>query len=225
MKALWSGIGIVDGRGKLNGTVMSSNRGGGYCRTKVSPSQPRSARQLTVRSRLSGFAQSFRSLTADEISAWNAAVSQWARTDIFGKVKNPTGLDLYVRLNARLDDIGVAAITTPPTPEGAEQVVAGALIMTNGGAKTIAYTGATVDSTVQVYATKPLSPGIRNYTNEMRRIGTFAGGVASPVDISTMYETKFGEPAVGTRVAVRLVAVNETTGENSLFSESSTITV
>lgn len=225
MKVKWSGIGMVDGRGKINGSVAAKNRSGAYARVKVSPTNPRTARQLTIRARLTGFAQGFKALNEDEITAWNAAVQQWKKTDVFGDLHNPTGLDLYVRLNARLADIGVAAISQPPTPVGAEQVIAGALVMNSGGAKTVAYTGATAASTVQVYATPGLSPGIRSYTTYMRRIGTFAGGAASPVDISTMYEAKYGEPAAGTRVAVRLVAVNETTGENSLPSEATTITV
>ena len=44
---------VVDGRNKIGGHVMSKNRAGAYMRTKVSPVNPRSLDQMSVRSRLS----------------------------------------------------------------------------------------------------------------------------------------------------------------------------
>lgn len=223
MKGKWSGFGLVDGRGKLNGHVASKNRSGAYVRTKVSPSNPRTAFQLTVRSRLTFFAQSWRALAAASIEAWNAAVNQFQKTNVFGDKVNPTGLDLYTRLNANLQNAGAAALTDPPLPEGAEQPVVGTVVITNGGAKTVAYTGTTVASRIIVEATPGLSPGIRSLNGRFRQIGTFAGGTASPLDIASMYEAKFGDPAVGLLVGVQLKAINLTTGEASLVSRGTVL--
>lgn len=99
------------------------------------------------------------------------------------------------------------------------------MVITNGGAKTIAHTGSGAGFSVQVWATPGVSPGKSFLKNEYRLITSFAGPGASPEDIATAYEARFGEPAVGTKVGVRLVSVNETTGEASVPSESQTIVV
>src|SRR5690606_26146133 len=93
------GMMMTDARGKLGGQVFSKNRGGSYIRTKVTPSNPRSSFQQAIRTLLSGFSQAWSSLTANQRSAWNGAVSNWSKTDIFGDIKNPTGKNLFVRLN------------------------------------------------------------------------------------------------------------------------------
>ena len=50
MKAKFGSF-IVDGRGKVNGHVISKNRAGSYIRTKVTPVNPRSTAQLTQRAK------------------------------------------------------------------------------------------------------------------------------------------------------------------------------
>lgn len=225
MKIKFSGLGVVDGRGKINGTVASKSRSGAYARVKVSGTNPQTSFQLAVRNRLTFFSQAWRSLGAAVINSWNSATDQWRRTNVFGDGVAPTGKNLYTRLNANIQSVGGTAITAPPAPLGAQQVVAGALVMTNGGAKTIAYTGTTVLSTVQVWATAGQSAGVRFLKNKYKLVTTFLGNTASPVDISTAYEARYGEPAVGSYVGVKLVAIRLTTGENSLPSEATTTTV
>jgi hypothetical protein len=110
-------------------------------------------------------------------------------------------------------------------PAGGGQVVAGTAVITNGGPKTVAHTEDTAGHTVLVFATPGVSPGKSFLKNDYRLITTFAGGSASPEDIATAYEARFGDPAVGTKVGVRLVSVNNNTGETSVPSESQTIVV
>lgn len=225
MKVKWSGIGAVEGRGKLNGSVASRNRAGSYFRVKVSGVNPQTSFQQAARNLLTSFSQGWRSLTQAQRDAWDAAVSDFARTDIFGDLRNPTGKNLYSRLNVNLANAGQTAITDPPLPAGGGQVVAGAVVMTNGGAKTVAHTEDTAGHTVLVFATPGVSPGKSFLKNDYRLISTFTGGAASPADIAAAYQARFGEPTVGTKVGVRLVSVNDTTGETSVPSESQTIVV
>lgn len=225
MKLKWSGFGAVDGRGKINGHVASKNRAGAYARTKVTPVNPQSSYQLASRNLLTTFSQGWKALLQAERDAWDAAVGNFAKTDVFGDIRNPTGKNLYTSLNTNLLNIGQTAITEPPLPSGAGTVTAGALVMTNGGAKTIAHTGDTAGHTVQVWATPGVSPGKKFVKNDYRLITTFTGGAASPANIATAYAARFGQPAVGTRVSVKLVSVNDNTGEVSVPSEATTITV
>lgn len=225
MKVKFSGLGVVDGRGKINGTVASKNRSGAYARVKVSPTNPQTTDQVAVRSRLTGFSQGWRALTQAQIAAWNSAVQGFARSNVFGDKVNPTGKNLYVRLNANLQAVAVAAITDPPNPEGAEQVIAGVAVSTNGGAMSIAHTGTTVASKIEVWATAPMSAGISFLKGRYRLLSVSAGGAASPLVVTAAYNAKFGDPAVGTKVGFALKAINATTGEESLMSTSETITV
>lgn len=225
MKVKWSGIGAVEGRGKINGSVASRNRAGAYFRVKVSGVNPQTSFQQASRNLLTSFSQAWRSLTQAQRNAWDAAVADFARTDIFGDLRNPTGKNLYSGLNVNLANAGQTAITDPPLPAGGGQVMAGAVVMTNGGAKTVAHTEDTAGHTVLVFATPGVSPGKSFLKNDYRLISTFTGGAASPANIATAYQARFGEPAVGTKVGVRLVSVNDNTGETSVASESQTITV
>jgi hypothetical protein len=224
MKAKFGMI-VVDGRGKLGGHVLSKNRGGAYARTKVTPVNPQTSFQLAARNLLASLSQGWRSLTQAQRDAWNAAVQSFQKTDVFGDLRTPTGKNLYLALSANLDTVGQAPLTDPPVPRGAEGIVAGALVMTNGGAKTIAHNVTAADMPVQVWATPGVSAGKEFLKNDYRLISTLAGAATSPSDISTAYEARFGEPPIGTRVGVKLVAVNDGTGERSSPSEATTITV
>lgn len=225
MKLKWSGFGATDGRGKIGGHVASKNRSGAYARTKVTPTNPQSTFQLAARNLFTSFSQGWRALTQAQRDAWDGAVADFAKTDIFGDLRNPTGKNLYSRLNINLSNIGQPEIQDPPLPSGAGQVIAGALVMTNGGAKTIAHTADTLGHVIQVWATPGVSAGKKFLKNDYRLISTFAGGAVSPENIATAYNARFGQPAVGTRVGVRLVSINETTGEMGIPSEATTITV
>ena len=225
MKLKWSGFGATDGRGKIGGHVASKNRSGAYARTKVTPTNPQSSFQLGARNLLSNLSQGWRSLNQADRDAWDVAVGSFARTDIFGDLRNPTGKNLYARLNINLTNISQSLISVPPLPAGGGQVIAGAVVMTNGGAKTVAHTEDTAGHTIQVWATPGVSVGKKFLKNDYRLITYFTGGAASPTNIAADYQARFGEPAVGTRVGIRLVSVNDTTGENGVPSESTTITV
>lgn len=216
---------MVDGRGKLGGQVASKNRSGAYVRTKVTPTNPQTAHQANARNLLTSVSQAWRALTQAEITAWNNAVDLFAKTNIFGNKVQPSGKNLHQALNTNLALIGQSAITSPPAPAGAGQVVAGTAVATNGGAYSIAHTEDTAGHTIEVWATPGVPKGIGFIKNRFRLISTFVGGSVSPEVVTTAYTARFGEAAVGSNVSFRLVSVNNTTGEASVASESSTVTV
>lgn len=215
MKTKFGAI-IVDGRGKIGGHVASKNRGGAYLRTKVTPTNPKSVAQSAVRNRLTSLSQAWKSLTETQRSAWNAAVANFAKTDIFGDIKQPTGLNLYVKLNANLGQIGVNALTTPPLPSsvvavtgvsGAAGVGAGTFVLS------FAPTPIPANTSYIVRATKQLSPGISNISNELRDIVILPPTTATGESIMTSYTNKFGSLTAGQKIGLSLTAVNELTGQ------------
>ena len=216
-KVLFTAI-VADMRNKLNGSVFSKNRGGAYVRTKVTPVNAQTARQVAARSLLASLAQSFRSLTQEQINAWNSAVEGWQRTDIFGNSVKPTGLALYVRLNTNIINGEGTIITTPPAPVGAaalEGLSVGASV--SGDACDIQFGPATVpaDHALYVESTSMLSPGINNAKSRFRYIDVQGATATSPLDIFGVQTAKFGPLVEGQKMFVRAKFINILTGEVS----------
>jgi len=222
MKGKW-GMMMVDGRGKLGGHVLSKGRSGAIARTKVSGVNPQTSYQLAARAKLTTLSQGWRALTQPQRDAFNAAVPDFAKTDIFGDIRNPTGKNLYTKLGINALLAGQAVPTAPDSLQAVGNVLAGAVVMTDGGTKTVAFTTTDAPDNVQVWATAPMSPG-REFLKGRYRLLSVVASPTSPLDISAAYEARFGEPTAGTRVGVKLVPASDT-GLVGQASESTTITV
>jgi hypothetical protein len=226
MSKLKFGSIVVDGRGKIGGHVLSKNRGGSYLRTKVTPVNGRSDGQLSVRNRFTGFSQGWRGLTEDQRAAWSAAVADFARTDIFGDLKNPSGSNLYQRLNNILAQIGEDSISVPPIPSEVSQVVLSSIAVSTGDGSIECTFAPTVPAgcTVIVRATPALSAGKMYVKNQMRIIQTLAAATATGADIATAWVAKFGTiPAAGSKISVQFLPVNLATGQIGSPSQASAV--
>lgn len=226
LKIQWGAL-VVAGRGKIGGQVASKNRSGSYMRNKVTPVNPRSASQTTVRNRLTNFSQAWRGLSEAQRAAWNAAVGDFSKTNIFGDSVQPTGFNLYQRLNNNLIRIGEAAINTPPAPAAITDIIIGALSAAAGaGTISLAYTaGADAGSEIEVWATPPVSAGVSFVKSEYRLIGQFTANAASPFNAAADYVAKFGSITgkSGQKIFFKTVAVNVTTGQSGVPQSTSAI--
>jgi len=214
MKVLWGAL-IVDGRRKIGGQVASKNRGGAYMRNKVTPVNPQTASQTEIRNRLASISQSWRALTAAQRAAWNGAVANFARTDIFGNLKNPSGFNLYQRLNNVVVSLGEDTMDTPPNPTSVAQFSNLVLTYTSGTpALSLAFdVTAGADAGYKLYATPPLSAGIDFVKSEYRLIKFSGNNPTSPLNILADYTAVFGAVgSVGTKIFVKLVPAGSTTG-------------
>jgi hypothetical protein len=226
-KVLFSAL-ITDMRNKLNGSVFSRNRGGAFLRTKITPTNPKSAAQVAQRSKLASFSQSWRALTEAQRSAWLGAVSSWAKTDIFGATVNPSGSTLYIRLNINVALAGGTQLVLPPSQVGATAITEISVVADVSDANVeVAYLPNAVPAghAMVIEATPQLSPGISNANNQFRVVQTFDAAETSPADISTAYITKFGTLIAGKKMFVRAKFINKTTGEVSQALNSSVIVV
>lgn len=217
---------VVDGRGKLGGHVASKNRGGTYFRTKVSPINPQTTRQSAVRSQLTGWAQAFRSLTAAQIAAWNSAVANFTNTDIFGDVKTPSGINLYVKLNMNLEQVGGTALSDPPLPASVAPI--NSLTLTaDSSPQTLSLafspTPVPADTDWIVEATAGVSAGKSFVKSEFRQIGIIASAATTPSNQLTNYTNKFGTLVAGQKVFVRVTPINNVTGQRGLALQAYTI--
>lgn len=197
------GMMMTDARGKLGGQVFSKNKAGAYVRTKVTPTNPQTAAQTAARALFGAISQGWSALTDAVRAGWNEAVSEWSTTDIFGDLKNPTGKELYQRLNNQAQSAGLSAVTSVPSKlEMPSELVSSAVIAIGAGTLTI--TGANSDASTQVmlFATAQLTAGTKFVKNRLRNIINFDGASDAPTADYTAYTNKFGVPTAGDNVYV-----------------------
>lgn len=215
-KIKWSGIGIVDGRGKLNGTVLSKNRGGAYARVKVTPSNPRSAAQMFVRSNLAFLAQKWKTLTQQQRDAWSGAVSNYTRTDVFGDVKTPTGYGLFMRINTALRDASTELFFNIPAPTvdvaGIDSVVGVPAQSEDPASITVNFDdSATGNGYLLIDASPPLSQGVSTAGSRFKRIANKEVlDVSDPfavTDFVSSYSDVYGTIPEGQKIFVRVTVM------------------
>jgi len=193
---------VVAGSGKIGGHVASKNRGGAYLRTKVTPSNPNTPAQASARALLSSLATAWSELTEAQRLGWNAAVKDFATTDIFGDIKNPSGINLHIKLNANLVNAGLAQIVNAPAKvEVPFSPIATAMFSASlGGDAQVAFSDAALNAVkVLVSATPKVSAGTTFVKNLYRNIGSFT--VADEfIDYRDAYIAKYGNLAVGDKI-------------------------
>jgi hypothetical protein len=214
------GMFMVDGRGKVGGSVFSKNRAGSYVRNKVTPSNPQTSAQLQARSRLSSLAQQFRTLTQPQIDAWNAAVNDYQSTNVFGDQVKKTGLNLFVALNSVRDILQLANLTSPPAPVEVPSTVV-TISDPDATSLEIDLSSIPANTVYMIEATPPVSPGVNNVSNQFRLIKTLngTGSNISGHSILTDYTNKFGTPVVGQKFGVRVKVAVGATGQTGLYSQ------
>lgn len=199
------GMMMTDARGKLGGHVFAKNRSGNYIRTKVTPVNPSTSYQTAVRALFAAITAGWSVLTNAQRVAFNAAVGDWSTTDIFGDLKNPSGKTLYQRLNQNAQNVGYAALTTPPAKETVpEDVVTDVTIAIGAGTLTLTGASASADATILLSATPQLSQGTTFVKDRLRNIGFQVASTFAAATAYTDYTAKFGIPTAGDNVSVAI---------------------
>lgn len=208
-----------DARGKINGIVYSKNKFGSYTRRKVTPANPNSPAQSAVRSSLSVLAKNWSGLlTAAERAAWISFAASYPRTDVFGNSIVITGLNMYISLNQRLNQIGSALIATPPPSNIVTPLTFDFTSYTaasSGNNITIPITGGGgTDTNVYVFGQKPLPAGKIPTTSLFRFLltSTTPGTFPTNLQIGTAFKNKFGAWSPGQNIAVLISSIDNTSG-------------
>jgi hypothetical protein len=204
------GMMMTDASGKLGGQVFSKNRGGSYVRTKVTPTNPQTTAQMTVRGIFASISSAWSSLTEASRLSFNNLVGDYGTTDIFGDLHNPSGKALFQRLNQNLEISGQGQITVCVPPSAVPFAnLTGALCELADEKFKASTTGDTTGSKVVVWATPPLSQGTTFVKNKLRQIDVFNGIPNGEYDMFDAYVAKFGLPSVGANIYVGVRVIND----------------
>lgn len=207
MKILWGAL-AVNGRGKLGGHVLTKARSGATMRTRVTPANPQTAAQSSVRSSFAQISRSWSGLTAAQREAFNSAVAGYARTNVFGDSYNPSGKNLFTQLNLNLQNVGAPAITTVPSTKRSLGIILDAVHTSTADSEmdiTVTVTGIVNGKAfIVLEATPPMSAGRYNFSGSYRKFHQLAHNASpDPIAIYADYVAKFGEPELGQKISVR----------------------
>lgn len=209
------GMMVVDGRGKLGGHVLTKSRNGATARTKVTPANPQTSYQQANRAAFGQLSSSWANLTEAQRKAWNAAVDEWQKTNIFGDLKSPSGRDLYIGLNRNILQTGG---TPNPEPGLKEGILPNAITSldfddVNEEIQISLQTALRGNESVFVYFTRPMSAGRYNFSGAYR---FFSAESSNSISIPFGdYEARFGSLTAGKALGLRVVICNQDTGEVS----------
>ena len=215
----YAGTGATAISGKIGGTVFTlGGSQGPFMRNWAKPRNVRNALTQGVRGLFSGISSAWQGLTAAQIDAWNGAVPNFQRRNIFGDVRNLKGNTAFQRTNNVLTSIGVANVVNPPAIVAPGFTITAALLAAaqTGQTMTVDLTefgGATVLPTasyIKLYATTQ-SPKSRSYFGKSayKYIAQYPPTTATnPLDIAADYIAKFGALVAGSKVSIAMEVVH-----------------
>jgi len=206
--------------GKLGLTVTWPGRNGLIRRILVTPRNPRSSAQQLIRQDLATQAAAYDKLTDEQQQAWIATAAQMQSKPTLGQSGPLTGLQLFTKANCALLAMGGDPVIIPPAKPVLEILPIDRLEVTNTSgaiALKLHTTGTPPDGTM-LRACAPQKSGCRRGVG-YRLLGILGSPVSNYVTITAPYTSRFGVPAVGTRVFVSVNAnVNGYEGIPQVFS-------
>lgn len=210
--------------GKLNGTIFARNRGGHYVRSKSNPTNPRSVAQMNVRAMFGMIAALWRGLTQGQRDGWDAVAQDFPYQNRLGDTKILSGFALHQKLNQNLALINESPIASPPQPIRVISIGEPVLNVSIGSdlPLTTLMSPGDGDAKFLIYATAPLSHGVKNFQNRLRLIAVDTqASVGNGSKILQDYANTFGVPTAGQKIGVAIRAVMEDTGQASVMRSSS----
>lgn len=206
---------VAEVSGKIGGSVYARNRGGAYVRDWTKPLVSTSSYALAAKARLAAYAQAWQGLTDAQRASWKAWAQSNPITNRLGEPRVLSGSQAYVQINGVLGAIGSSTISVPPTgtaPLALATLVADADIGAGDFDLTYTATPTAADDKLYIQACVVASAGIRYVTNLYRLIGVSAAAQASPFDVQSLFEARFGTPNVGDTVHFAVSVVDSVTG-------------
>lgn len=202
---------VVAGSGKIGGHVASKNRGGAYLRTKVTPTNPQTASQSGVRNTLGSLATGWSQLTDAERLSFNDAVKDFATTDIFGDIKNPSGINLYVKLNTNLTNSGQALITSAPAKVEVPAIAIADVVfdVSTSGDSLVTLTNTDANTKEVIISATPKVTAGTSYVKNLFRVISHIAVDGATIEYGAAYIAKFGNLVAGDKFFIKIEVVME----------------
>ena len=221
------GMMMTDARGKLGGHVFTKARNGATIRTKVSPANPQTPAQSLSRSIFATVSSTWRTLEESARVAWNAAVNDYSRTNVFGDNYLPSGKNLFTQLNCNLLNVGLPIIQNPPSPLTFDGIFVADITVINADTEiTPQFPNGTpgIEYIKVMEASKPFSAGKFNFSGAYSKVAQWSSATPlTPAQLYTAYVFKYGVPATDQKIAFRFYVISIDTGQKSQYTNATTI--
>ncbi len=114
------GVAVNEMRGSAGGITIARNRSGSYVRSRTKPVNPRSQRQMGIRTIMMFLAEQWRESPMTDVirTAWQTYADSVNATNKLGEAITLTGFNLFIAGNAALLDIGADLVTAAPAALG-----------------------------------------------------------------------------------------------------------
>lgn len=210
--------------GSAGGVTAAKNRSRMYFKNRISPRNPRTTAQLSVRGRLSSSSKAWRGLTQEQRMQWDEFSKTETGRRILGEAAKISGFNVFVRVANNLALIGQAIIDVPPTvPEFPVFEITGVTYTAASGdtpaSLSLAISGLSsiAGKTIVVRATGGFSAGRASFPTQLRDLGTYTAIASGALNVYDDYAAKFGEvPGIGQKVQFEVFLIDNTSGIASL---------
>lgn len=116
MASVKYGGGVVQMSGSIAGSTFARNRYGNYIRPRTKPVNPRTTRQIAMRSAISYLTEYWHdTLTAAQRTAWGTYAAAVSMKNRLGESIYLTGFNHFIRSNAELIRQGLTLVADGPT--------------------------------------------------------------------------------------------------------------
>jgi len=171
----------TEARGRVQGLIYNTWRGISYAKAFCGPAQPRSERQILIRSLSTQLARAWQAIDQADRDTWNDYAVSHQETDWTGNPKRISGFNWFVRCNVRLALLSVAQVDTAPIAAAPDPV--GGMGLTPAATQiTVVWTSPSdPDIKVQIWLDGPRSAGAISSLPRIRWYSDTGSDVATKV--------------------------------------------
>lgn len=205
--------------GKAGSVVAVNTKKNPFLRPRITPTNPQSAAQMAQRGFISDSSVVWGTLSDSQRAAWEAATPDWMNTAMFAGKRKPSGFNLFMQLNANLDEVAAANITSPLAKvaiAGSSSVGGAAADGANTFTVSFAPTPVAASTALIVRATRQLGAGRKPSKSDYRNLVVLPAGTATGASIHAAYIAKFGAILAGKKVGLEFIVVSVVTGQKEL---------
>jgi len=206
---------IGQASGSVGGQTFSHNRFGAYVRTRAIPTRSTTTEAENAKAILAAQSQAWGGLTDAQRAAWKSWADTHPVTDSLGNAQVLTGAQAYVQINARLDRAGETLLSLPPiaSPPAALETLTGTWDIGAGDFE-VTFTPTPLAAGIRLWSQAAVvaSAGITYIENLLKQVDIQAAATASPVDLQSAIEARFGALQVGNVVTIRCSTFDSASG-------------
>jgi len=206
---------IADGRGKLNGQVVSRSPSGKSMSNFIKSHNPGSRLQMNQRYFYAQALRAWPPSDPGDVEDWQTFADSLHLYDVFGDLVALSGFSAFVMVNINRLRLGLSMLSTAPAPSIQDKIMEMSLQADLTAAElTVQFSPSPVpdDTAVLIFFSPPVSPGISVFHGSYRYLGFLDEGDGSGANFWNPYVDEFGYFPTGKKIFGRFVQLSKLRG-------------